>query len=178
MPTVKRFRLLLVPVVGLLIALAVGWGCWSAPRPIPAYALGTATTIQIYSAGRPISERKLELNSVEEKYVREWLREHSTGWQPSLLTYVPVHRIDGPDFSLNFTGRSCVLNFKQPDGNWMQVVRQLGENESPPEVFGLLLHAAVPIPRNVLPLPTASLGVSTALESRPMNDWPTARICP
>jgi len=132
----KRFRLLLVIAAGLLIAIAAGWGCVTAPRTIPADALGPVTEVLGYTGGTPAITRKVEPDSAEANAVREWLRGHSTGWRLSLNDYVPARRINGPDFALNFIDRLCVLNYRQPDGNWVQVVRPLAEGETPPDVFG------------------------------------------
>ncbi len=60
---------------------------------------------------RPVFERSIAVDSAEERAVKAWLRSHSARWRPTLITYVPAHRVAGENFNLNFCGNSCVLNY-------------------------------------------------------------------
>jgi hypothetical protein len=45
--------------------------------------------------------------------IRGWLDDHQTGWEQSVVTFVPGVMICGRDFTLNFLGDGAILNYEQ-----------------------------------------------------------------
>lgn len=111
-------------------------GCSLSTRTIDVAKLGPANQILVYEGGRPIIDRPIAADSAEGLAIMSWLRSHADGWQPTYSTYVPNRYVRGGDFTLNFGGGSCVLNYRSNEkGGWAQVIRPIGEDDPVPAVF-------------------------------------------
>ncbi len=105
-------------------------------RSIEVARLGPANRVEVYEGGRPVLERPIAAGSPEERAIADWLRSHSTGWQPTRVNYAPVRSIRGEHFRLNFVAGRCVLNYRANDrGDWVQVSRPIRDDETIPDVF-------------------------------------------
>jgi hypothetical protein len=105
-------------------------------RSIDVARLGPANRVEIYEGGRPVLERTVAAGSPEEGAIADWLQSHSSGWQPTRVTYAPVRMVRGDHFRLNFVAGRCVLNYRTNDrGDWVQVSRPIREGETLPNVF-------------------------------------------
>jgi hypothetical protein len=67
--------------------------------------------------------------------IKEWLKQHGSGWKPSLVSYAPVQLIEGDGYTLNFHRDHCIANVRAADGTWRQLVKDLKPSQSSPNVF-------------------------------------------
>ena len=113
----------------------LAFGCSIAPRAISVNHIGPASRVEVYEGGQTVFQRSIAAGSAEEHVVKAWLEKHSTGWQPTLITFVPSRRITGENFNLNFCGNDCVLNYA-PDGKgaWIQLIRPIAADDPIPDV--------------------------------------------
>ena len=92
--------------------------------------------IDVHKGGTPVFERAIARDSDEERAITGWFKGHKTKWHWTLDTVAPSRRVRGEGFDLNFSGRSCVLNYRTgPKGRWNQVVRDLDKGDPIPKIF-------------------------------------------
>jgi hypothetical protein len=110
-------------------------GCSTANR-VEVTRLSPAQEVLIYQNGRPVVKRAVARGSIEAESVASWLRSHADGWRTDLIDHVPVRRVKGTDFTLDFHPALCILNYQTPEGGWKQVSRPIAPDDPVPDVFG------------------------------------------
>ena len=111
-------------------------GCSTVQRTVDVAKLGPASQIVVYEEGRLVFERAVAEGSVEEKAVASWLRSHSDGWRTDFNSYAPSRRVNGTNFTLDFSEVGCVLNYRSSEkGGWKQVTRMARAGDTTPDVF-------------------------------------------
>lgn len=110
-------------------------------RPIPRDAVDLTKIappyrIDVYRGGSPQFERAIARDSEEERAITAWLKRHKSKWHRTFDTVAPSRRIRGEGFDLNFSGRSCILNYRAgPNGRWVQMFCDLDKGDPIPKIF-------------------------------------------
>jgi hypothetical protein len=132
--TVRR---MMVAVLFVVIAvLFAGVVYLSLPRTVTVARLGPPYRVEIPQAGKHVPAHSVAAGSVQEQAISRWIQSHRSGWRLDFVSYVPVRRIKGDRFDLNFLKGICVLNYQEkPNGSWVQMSRPIAYGDELQEVF-------------------------------------------
>lgn len=122
----KSITILIAILLGLTGIQLVSW----AGHTVKMNTLSPPYRIEVYESGKPTTSRQVVPGSQEEQIITRWLQTHAEGWRRNFVTYAPARRIKGENFDLNFSGGTCVLNYKVDRGRWVQVSRTVKDDET------------------------------------------------
>jgi hypothetical protein len=62
--------------------------------------------------GRSYQSCEIEASSSDIENLATWLKDNSSGWESTWVTYAPGVLVTGPGFSINFMNEAAVINYE------------------------------------------------------------------
>ena len=69
--------------------------------------------VSINESGKYTKKYKINPGSEKHAKIVAWLKQNTSGWEPTPASYVPKLIVEGASFSLNFMGTGVILNCKE-----------------------------------------------------------------